>query len=176
MLAQIHQLAAKILCFSFSKKIKCLGHFDEKFRPILRHLIKCPKINFYLIFSIVPTLWHEISKKKVFFHRNEHSTLCAYSMVKIFYRRFQLGTLLYPNIILRYCRFKNLPWGGKKTTKSFLSYLSEFLSHSVDFFSRIYSKVWSFFEAHFWGVQALATLIFHAFFAFRPLKKRPKKA
>ena len=65
---------------------------------------------------------------------------------------------------------------GKNTrAKSFLSSLNEFLSHSVDFFSRIYSKVWSFFWAHFWGVQALVTLIFHAFFAFRPLKKGLKK-
>ena len=61
--------------------------------------------------------------------------------------------------------------GTKKRAESFLRYLSEFLSHSVDFFFTIYSKVWSFLEVHFWGVQALVTLIFHAFFAFRPLKK-----
>ena len=63
-----------------------------------------------------------------------------------------------------------LPW-GKKRKKSFLRYISHFLSHSVDFFSTIYSNIVSFFRPHFWGVQALVTLIFHAFFAFRPLKK-----
>ena len=61
--------------------------------------------------------------------------------------------------------------GTKKTPKSSLTYLSDFLSHSVDFFSTIYSNIVRFFRPHFWGVQALVTLIFHAFFAFRPLKK-----
>ena len=61
--------------------------------------------------------------------------------------------------------------GTKKRAKSSLTYLSDFLSHSVDFFSTIYSNIVSFFRPHFWGVQALVTLIFHAFFAFRPLKK-----
>jgi hypothetical protein len=31
-----------------------------------------------------------------------------------------------------------------------------------------------FFKAHFGGVQALVTLFFHAFFAFRPLKRAQK--
>ena len=70
--------------------------------------------------------------------------------------------------------FCAVPWGEKKKGQKFLRYLSDFLSDSVDFFSRRYSKVWSFFWSYFWGVQALVTLIFHAFFVFRPLKKRPR--
>ena len=91
--------------------------------------------------------------------------------------RYEIRQEILPQIQHQKSNLKYYRVATKKKPKSFLRYLNKFLSHSVDFFSRIYSKVWIFFGAHFWGVQALVTLIFHAFFAFRPPKKglkRPK--
>ena len=63
---------------------------------------------------------------------------------------------------------------GKKTTESKLAYLSEFLSHSGDFFSRILSEHVSFFWGYFWSWPTSFSMIPQAIFIFDHLKKAQK--
>ena len=65
---------------------------------------------------------------------------------------------------------------GKKNNQKFFK-LSQriFIAQRRFFFQNILQGL-KFFWAHFWCVQALVTLIFHAFFCLSTPKKRPKKA